>query len=209
MNKEKDYEEKEESMKTFLLGKRIYLRGLTPDEIKENTPYYSWLNDLSLDIYTERTYRPNTMENMETYYNRMNNDADCMLLGIFYKKTDVHIGNITFTEMNHMHRRACVGYLLGNKSYAGKGIMTDAVQMLMYFGFNKLNLERIHAGALSLNTASQRVAQKSGMVEEGTQRHYLLRNGQWHDNILFSAIRDEWMEKHADAARECFEELPV
>ena len=196
-------------MKTFLLGKRIHLRGLMPDEIQDNTPYFSWLNDLSLDIYTERTYRPNTMENMESYYNRMSHDDDCMLLGVFCNETDTHIGNITFTEMNHMHRRACVGYLLGDKSYAGKGIMTDAVLMLMYFGFNKLNLERIHAGALSLNEASQRVCQKSGMTEEGTQRHYLFRNGEWHDNHLFSALRDEWMETHGDTARECYKELPA
>ena len=196
-------------MKTFLLGNRIYLRGLASEEIQENTPYFSWLNDLSLDVFTERSYRPNTMENMESYHSRMTNTPSCLFLGIFCQETDTHIGNITLTEINHTHRRACVGYLLGDKSYAGKGIITEAVLMLMYFGFNKLNLERIYAGAVRPNTASQRVCQKSGMVEEGTQRHYLLRNGEWHDNILFGALRDEWLESHGETARNCFKELPV
>ena len=70
-------------MKNFLIGKRIYLRSLSSKEMGEDSAYMSWLNDLSLDMYTERSYFPNTIGMIQSFYDRAQQNKDLLLLGIF------------------------------------------------------------------------------------------------------------------------------
>ncbi len=196
-------------MKSFLLGKKIYMRGLHPEELLPGTPYFSWMNDLSLDLFTERTYFPTTPEKMQAYYENAQRHTDTLLLGIFDNETEKHIGNITFTQINMFHRRAFIAYLIGDRSFSGRGIATDANLMLMYYGFNKLNFERIDGGVSNAHAASIRVCEKVGLLTEGKRRNHFYRGGTWYDSILVGAIRDEWMKTHGEAAKECFAELPA
>lgn len=196
-------------MKSFLKGKRIYLRGLLPKEIQEDAPYFSWLNDLSLDLYTYRSLFPNNMERMNRYYERACQNDSLVLLGIFDTETHTHIGNITFQEIDYVNRRAFIGYLIGDKRFAGKGIATEAVLMMMYYGFNKLNYERIHTTVPEDNIASIKVGSKAGLVEEGRLRSHLYRNGKAFDLVVVGALRKEWMESFGEQSKLLFEELPV
>lgn len=195
-------------MKKFLVGKRISLHGLTPHHLEFDQPYYHWLDDLSLDRYTERSYYPNNSERMKNYYEQacLNN---IILLGIFDNESDRHIGNISFSEIDHLNRRAFLGYLLGDKSFAGRGIITEATLMMMYYGFNKLNFERIHGGISDLNEASKRVATKAGLKVEGRLRNHFFRNGQFSDSLLVGALRSEWMEELGEKASKLFEVHPT
>jgi len=174
-----------------------------------NSPYYSWLEDLSLDIYTERSYFPNSHKRMMDYYEESCTGQSLILLGIFDNNTDKHIGNISFQQISWLARRASVSYLLGDNDFKGKGIMTEAVIMMMYYGFNKLNFQRIFAGASDLHEASKKVCIKSGMKQEGRLRKDLFRNGEFSDSILYAALRDEWMIEMEEYAKACFEVCPT
>jgi RimJ/RimL family protein N-acetyltransferase len=195
-------------MQKFILGKRIYLRGLTENEISVESPYYDWLDDLSLDLYTERSYYPNSPERMTAYYRRACRNEDLLLLGIFDVQSDKHIGNITLSDINYFHRRGFIAYMLGDHEFEGTGLITDAVLMLMYYAFNKLNFERIDGGVSNVHPASRRVCEKVGLYVEGTQRRHFLRNGVWHDRLIVGAIREEWMSSFSDAAQACFAQKP-
>ncbi len=179
-------------MKIYLVGKRIYLRGLVSQDVTEASPYFMWLNDLRLDLYTNRSDFPNSIKSLQLYVEKSQSSRDLLLLGIFDKSSDRHIGNITLQEFDWINRRAFMGYLLGDLEYARKGYATEAVQMIMYHGFNRLNLERIHTTISERNIGSLKVAQKSGLRKEGCLRKHLLRDGRWSDLLVFGALRDEW-----------------
>lgn len=196
-------------MKKFLIGKRISLHGLISKEVQEDSPYFSWLEDLSLDKYTERSYFPNSIERMNSYYSQACSNTTLVLLGIFLNENGKHIGNITFQEIDWINSRAFIAYMLGENEYSGKGIMTDAVLMMMYYGFNKLNFERIHGGVSELHIGSQKVCEKVGLVVEGRMRNHLLRNGSRSDALIVGALRDEWMQTHGQKAKDVFEILPT
>lgn len=196
-------------MKRFLIGKRVSLHGLTPDMLDPKSPYYSWLEDLSLDIYTERSYFPNNQKRMLEYYEEACNNRSLILLGIFDNETGKHIGNISFQEISWIARRASIAYLLGDKEFNNKGIMTEAVMMMMYYGFNKLNFQRIFAGVSDLHEASKKVCLKVGMKQEGRFRNDLFRNGEFSDSIVYAAIRDEWMSEVGNHAKNLFEVNPT
>jgi [ribosomal protein S5]-alanine N-acetyltransferase len=196
-------------MKKFLIGKRISLHGLSENDMTEDSPYYNWLDDLSLDLFTERSYFPNTLSRIQSFYEESVKNKSLVLLGIYDNESGKHIGNITFSEINWIQRRAFIAYLLGDKSFGGKGIVTEAVLMMMYYGFNKLNFERIWGGVSVLHAASSKICEKTGLKVEGRMRNHLYRNGEFSDALVVGAIRSEWMNEFGDVAKNLFEELPT
>lgn len=191
-------------MKKFIIGKEISLHGLRSKDLSEDSPYFNWLDDLSLDVYTQRSYFPNNLKRFRSYYEHACENSDLLLFGIYDNQTGRHIGNINFQLINWINRTAFIAYMLGDKEFTGKGITTQACLMLMYYGFNKLNFERIYGGVSEAHLASQRVCQKVGLVEEGRMRKHLLRQGKRYDVITVGALREEWIENFGELARSYF-----
>lgn len=102
------------------------------------------------------------------------------------------VGGIT---LSNIRRRAAqfvsLGYWMG-QNYAGKGMMTEGVAIVVPFVFETLDLHRIHAAFLPTNTASRRVLEKNGFVEEGFAKSYLQINGRWEDHVLMGLNRERW-----------------
>ncbi len=63
----------------------------------------------------------------------------------------------------------------------GRGVMTDAARLVLQFGFDVLQLERVEWCALVGNHGSRRVAEKLGFRHEGTARKGLLHRGERRD----------------------------
>jgi ribosomal-protein-alanine N-acetyltransferase len=101
-------------------------------------------------------------------------------------------GGIT---LSNIRRRAAqfvtLGYWMGQE-YAGRGLMTEAVGIILPFVFDTLGLHRIHAAFLPNNTASRRVLEKNGFREEGFAENYLQIDGKWCDHVLFGLARERY-----------------
>ena len=79
-----------------------------------------------------------------------------------------------------------------SKSYWGKGIVPEAANALLDWGFEELGLDKIFAGAEGENVQSQRVMEKMGMVREAyLKSHMIGRNGRTVQ-VLYGILRDEW-----------------
>jgi ribosomal-protein-alanine N-acetyltransferase len=86
------------------------------------------------------------------------------------------------------HARAELGYWIG-KPYWGRGYCTEAAAAVVRYGFDALELNRIHACHLLRNPASGRVMQKIGMVHEGCLRGHVRKWGQFEDLALYGILR--------------------
>ena len=97
--------------------------------------------------------------------------------------------------LSNIRRRAAqfttLGYWMGEE-YAGRGLMTEAVGMVLPFVFDTLGLHRVHAAFLPDNTASRRVLEKNGFREEGFAENYLQIDGKWADHVLFGLTRERY-----------------
>ncbi len=196
-------------MKRYLVGKRISLHGLSPREIAEDAPYFGWLDDLQYDQFTERSRLPNSPERMAAYYQKANQpNGSLVFLGIYDNETGRHIGNISFKEINWSCRRGWLGYLIGDPEFRGKGIATDAILMFMLYGFNKLNFNRIFTTVSEPNLASRKLAEKTGLKEEGRMRGHIITGGRMIDVFMYGVLRDDWLKSHGERARDLFEEAP-
>ncbi len=108
--------------------------------------------------------------------------------GIFLNETNELIGTIAISDILRGGIQSCyVGYSL-DEAHNGKGYATEALGLIVKFGFEELKLHRIEAGVMPRNVASQRVLEKCGFVREGLARKNVNINGKWEDHYTYGII---------------------
>lgn len=118
---------------------------------------------------------------------------------ITLRGNDYPIGGCGISPVQ-VHRRAEIGYILHPK-YWGNGYATETAKLLIRYGFEKLDLNRIYARADVRNPASTRVMQKSGMIVEGTLREEMIIRNRPSSFVYCSVLRREWQERMNDASQ--------
>ena len=110
-------------------------------------------------------------------------------------------GGITLSNIRRRAAQfATVGYWMGER-HAGKGLMTEAVELVAGFAFGTLGLHRLHAACLPHNQASRRVLEKNGFREEGFAESYLQIDGRWCDHVMFGLTRERYEAGIASGGR--------
>jgi RimJ/RimL family protein N-acetyltransferase len=111
---------------------------------------------------------------------------------------DCLIGLIGLYTIYWLHREAFVGIQIGERDYWGKGYGTDALQALLRFAFEELNLKRVSLSVLEGNARAMRSYEKCGFRYEGRQRHAWAYDGRRWDEIYMGLLRDEWLAMNND-----------
>ena len=109
---------------------------------------------------------------------------------VFADSDQALVGAITLSNVRRgVAETGTLGYWIGQK-HAGKGYGAAAVQAMVAYAFDELNLHRVEAACVPENAASRRVLEKSGFQLEGQARAYLKINGAWADHLLFGVVND-------------------
>ena len=103
------------------------------------------------------------------------------------------------------HDRAEVGYWIG-KPFWGRGLATAALRLLLQFGFETLQLNRIEAGHFDYNPASGRVMEKAGMRFEGVRRQYVWHRDRYKDVRWYAILREDYDALQARKRKETAED---
>ena len=105
-----------------------------------------------------------------------------------------YVGNMGLIIGQDVYRKSAeIGYFIGEK-YWNKGIATKAVNLITEFGFNNLELVRIHTGIFEYNTPSMRVLEKCGFIKEGVFQKAILKNNQILDEHRYAKINSKFLD---------------
>jgi|TARA_B110001452_G_scaffold261454_1_gene260264 RimJ/RimL family protein N-acetyltransferase len=170
----------------FLDGENIYLRPLNENDLKGN--YFSWLNDQVVLAHSSNGRFPHSIHTLNNYVKSSKISNDLIVLAIMHKKSETHIGNISLQSINWIDRNAEIAFLLGDKSFWSKGVMTEAGELLIKHAFQKLNLHRVCCGTSSSNKSMQNLAIKLGMKKEGVRKDAIFNSGKYHDIYEYGVI---------------------
>jgi [ribosomal protein S5]-alanine N-acetyltransferase len=111
---------------------------------------------------------------------------------LFRLEDDALLGGIGLTNVRRgVAESASLGYWVGER-FARQGYMTEGLQLVLNFAFQRARLHRVEAACLPHNAASRGLLLKSGFREEGYARGYLCIDGRWQDHVLFAILREEW-----------------
>ena len=103
-------------------------------------------------------------------------------------------GWITLVVSNWEHGLAEVGYALSTV-FQNRGVMSEALTVLLDDLFQNTLLERIEARCAVENVGSQRVLEKCGFAQEGCLRAYFKLRGRRVDNFLYSLLREDFLAR--------------
>lgn len=111
--------------------------------------------------------------------------------GIRMKGQEDIIGSVGFYAWEKEHEKARMGYDL-RPAYWGKGIMREALERAIRFGFEDMGLNRIEVTVMDTNERSIALANKLGFSEEGVLREFSKAEGRFVDEHVFSLLRRDW-----------------
>lgn len=100
---------------------------------------------------------------------------------------DTLIGIIGLFRINKGDFRAEIGYIL-NPRFHGKGIIKEALEKVMEFGFEQINFHTITAIIDPNNKASEKVLQRANFVKEAHFREDFYFDGNFLDSVHYSII---------------------
>ena len=86
-------------------------------------------------------------------------------------------------------KTAEIGYWIG-EPYWNNGIATEAVKLLVNYGFDNLKLNRIFTGVFEDNKASQKVLEKCGFTHEGVFKNAIIKNGKVIHEYRYGIIKN-------------------
>lgn len=113
------------------------------------------------------------------------------VFGITLPHSTEIIGIISLEEFNWKNKNTQIGYWL-TKEHWGKGLMSQAVKIMLNFAFKKLKLHRVYGAVFADNIPSQKVLEKCGFIKEGITRHATYRFNRWHDKIRYGILSHEF-----------------
>ncbi len=178
-------------------GKLVHLAATTSDDM---AAFARWSNDadylrhLDSDPARPRSadYFTKDMQRREEH----NNNFNFMIRTLADDKT---IGFVAlWTEWSHQTAMLAIG--IGEPDYRGKGYGSDALQVILRYGFWELNLYRIGLNVFSYNERAIHTYEKAGFRHEGRLRGLLARDGQRFDLIYMGILREEWLSRQENVS---------
>ena len=176
---------------TNLRTKRLLLRPFAPDDVNDVFSYASdpeWSRFLPVPI-------PYTREDAQDFVegNTNSNWERNAMFAIEFN--GVVVGGIDL-RIDSPNEMAMVGYGIA-RAHWNQGLMTEAVQAVVDWGFREFGLAKIWTFADVDNVASWRVMEKIGMTREETLRSHGVLRGVRQDFHYYGVLRHEWERQFA------------
>ena len=120
--------------------------------------------------------------------NKVIDENDSILWRIALRQApSIIIGTICLWNFKKEHFRSEIGYLL-HPGHWRKGIMKEAINVVIDFGFNKLGLHSMEALLSPDNIASSAVLESTGFIKEAHLKESFYFNGKFGDTVIYSRL---------------------
>ncbi|WP_323740405.1 GNAT family N-acetyltransferase [Filobacillus milosensis] len=174
----------------FLEGEKVYLRPIEEDDFEA---IYSGLWDPDVRRLTG-TKQIFTRSMVKNFLEKSALDSSRVGLIICAQQTDEMIGELSLNEINHQDRNASFRIALSTEAHTGKGHGSEAIQLMLAYGFRQLNLHRIELEVFAFNERAKHVYERLGFQQEGVRRDALFYDGEYHDAIVMGILENEFFK---------------
>jgi RimJ/RimL family protein N-acetyltransferase len=176
----------------FLVGQRVYLR---PFQRADAPVLVRCMNDPAVRraLLLER---PITLEEEEEFLARLAGNKELVLLGVVARDGDRLVGSTGLSAIQPSSRQAQFGIFIGGPEEWGKGYGTEATELMVGYGFETLNLNRIWLHVFEDNLRAIRIYEKLGFAREGLLRQAVFREGRYLDEVSMAVLQEEWRRGH-------------
>jgi [ribosomal protein S5]-alanine N-acetyltransferase len=154
----------------------------------KNTDFFRpWVPEYISDYFTEQYHLKKL-----SWYKKEIDAGNMIKLWMFRKdNSEKIIGDIALSNITPgPFLSSYLEYRL-DENENGNGYMREAVIRIADYAFNELNLHRIEANIMPVNSRSRNLVEKLGFVNEGISKKYLKINGKWEDHIHYVLLNEK------------------
>lgn len=177
-------------MNVVLKTKRLVLRSFHPNDVDA---VYEFNKTAQWSPYLRTASEGYTRKNAEDFISRailQDSRAFSQFAITMGRKVVGSIG----LKMEPEHETGELKFSIG-APHSARGIATEAANSVLEYGFNGLGLFKIHARADARSTGVITMFGKIGMVQEGLLKGQKLHGDERIDEVLFGALRADWVER--------------
>jgi RimJ/RimL family protein N-acetyltransferase len=168
----------------------VRLRAL---ELSDIVIMHRWINDPEIIQHTNY-YRPVSEMEQKEWFSDTTYFRNNFVFGIEHLNDKILIGTCGLYEYDPISRKSELRMKICDKSYRGKGIGADALQLLLSYGFKDVNLNRIWLKVLLDNTPAVKLYERAGFIHEGVLRNDMYIKGKYHDVKIMSIMNHEYTD---------------
>ena len=181
----------------YMIGKLVYLRHPTEEDALGR--WHEWFSDEETTKYlagggVDRVW-PNTKERQLDFLNSLD-DKSRLALSIVTIEDDKHIGVVSLSFINWVHRYADPAIVIGEKEYCkGASYAIDAYRLILEVAFNRLNLRILRYSHAKSNKASEYLVRLFNYTKIGEYKNFLFIDGQYEDVVVGMLDRKTWLKR--------------
>ncbi|QGU94551.1 GNAT family N-acetyltransferase [Clostridium bovifaecis] len=173
-------------------GSKVKLRSYKKEDI---AIAYEYMNDNELKrLLVNKIPYPMILEQEENWFKSLLDLKDSYNFAIEDLETGKYIGGCGINSVNWLSRIATVGIFIGDKNYWGKGYGTDAMEALVKFIFEQMNMNKVKLNVFDFNKRAKICYEKCGFKVEGILRQELFRDGRYCDEYVMGILFEDWKE---------------
>lgn len=132
--------------------------------------WINWLNDKEVTKYSCQRLYKHTIDTQKDYLKKKIKEKKTVFFKLLFKKNK--IGIIVLTKIDNYHKNCEINYLIGDKSFWGKGVATHCIKLVLKYAFNNLKMKKIYTCIYSNNLASKKALMKNHFKIEGILKDF-------------------------------------
>lgn len=168
------------------------LRRHVPSNVAAFQRWYADPEVARLARYQDGPMRP---DEIDRFFQLRALGAESLTMAIHEHDTDRLIGSCAFSQVDGENGSAMYHITIGEKDMWGRGLGTEATQLMLDHAFGTLGLHRIALTVFEFNERAIRAYVRCGFLVEGRARESIWRDGRWWDELAMSVLSSEWHER--------------
>jgi RimJ/RimL family protein N-acetyltransferase len=182
-------------LEPLLRGRLVYLRPAERDDIPL---FVRWLSDARTTGYLGLRSPLGLAMEERWFDDLLDHHARDRWFFVICRLDDQRpVGSLDLRDIGLTNGGAGLGIVIGDPADTSQGYGSDALGVLLDFGFGELRLERIWLEVFDFNERARHVYERLGFVHEATFRHAEFHAGRYLDIQRMAILRDEWAERRA------------
>lgn len=160
---------------------------------RRNYPLYArWYGDEEIWHLTSWAAAPLSRHDAQMLFENRESSSTDDSFAVHLKDLSEPIGIISLMNISKANAAADLSVILGHPEHRGRGYGTEAIELILRYGFEDMRLHRIGLTVFEFNTAAISVYRKLGFREEGRLRQAIKRGNTFYDVVLMGILDSEW-----------------
>lgn len=171
----------------ILETERLILREIDKEDVVDLFAYFS--KQEVMRYYGQAAFSSiSQVETLIKHFSESYRNNKGMRWGIQLKGSTGLIGTLGLNNLVPTQKRAEIGYEI-HPDYWRNGYTSEAVERVVAYAFEELQLSRLGAMVYIENDASNNLVKKLGFQHEGILRSYFVQNGRTYDTNVYAIVK--------------------